>query len=325
MIWDVDWGSILGVTHGTRIPDYHHPIIPMFRRAGAGSMAGAGFNRRVSCPATVPNQRGTVRIGAFLFNLIVGRAGISAGRRPLRCCVGHGSSEQMAAGSFWRSHFGSRFPDSKELLTACIDGRGGSAAVAGGQLAPQARIAVRSNCDGAHSCQPDGKTVATADGRNGMRLALELPQALTQTSTTPPKESGESYSPDGKLIVTYRSLSGLEVWDARTLIGSGGTFRKSEQVERISEAVHSFAFHPSGRYLAVGGQAGPVEFVDTATWQPASRSTGSSAVVTALRSTRWHSRRPEAKGKIVVWDVDVMKRNIYPSEGVVIVFKCRKE
>jgi WD40 repeat protein len=303
-------------------PDYHYPIIPMFSPCGRWLYARIGaaivawdLSKSSSEPAWHDYDS-----GAFLFNLIVSPCGKYLAGADDRCVViwdtvKRGEPKWLLANPSGDHISDVAFsPDGKELLTACIDGKGGVRRWRVGNWQRKPAFAMRANCDGALAVSPDGKTVATADAirKGGMRLKLwNYPQGAHRKTAKHTTEGiwRITYSPDGKWIMTNDDRRRLEVWNARTLdrVTEYVPKIKIKSRRKITEPVHSFAFHPSGRYLVVGGQAGPIEFVDTATWQPVV------AFDWKFRSCFGVAFSPDGtlaaagsdKGQVVVWDADL--------------------
>jgi WD40 repeat protein len=300
-------------------PDYHYPIIPMFSPCGRWLYARIGtaiVAWDLSSSSSEPAWH-DYDSGAFLFNLIVSPCGKYLAGADDRCVVVWDTVKRDKPKWLLANPSGHHIsdvafsPDGKELLTACIDGGSGVWRWRVGNWQRKPAFGKRSNCDGALVVSPDGKTVATADYRDGRRLKLwNFPQG-THRKTAKHTTEGIwriQYSPDGKLIATNDDRRRVQLWDAQTLEPVAEYIPQvKNRKKKLTEPVHSFAFHPSGRYLAVTGQAGAVEFVDTATWQQ-------------VVAFDWKFRRgygvafsPDGtlaaagsdKGKVVVWDVDL--------------------
>jgi WD40 repeat protein len=147
---------------------------------------------------------------------------------------------------------------------------------------------------------------------DGMRLKLWNYPKGTHRKTSKQAIGGAvriAFSPDGTLIATNDERRRVRLWDANTLapVGEYTPLLKPKKKSKFDEPVHCFAFHPSGRYLAVAGQAGPVEFVDTTTWKPVvafdwkhGRTYG-----VCFSSDGTLAAAGSEKGQIVVWDVDL--------------------
>jgi WD40 repeat protein len=302
-------------------PDYHYPIIPLFSPCGRWLYARIGTAIVAWDLSSSSSEQAwhDYDSGTFLFNLIVSPCGKYLAGADDRCVVVWDTAKQTKPKWLLANPSGHHIsdvafsPDSKELLTACIDGGTGVWRWRVGNWNRKPAFATRSNCDGALAVSPDGKTVATSDGgRKGVRLKLwNFPQG-THRKTARHSTEGIwriTYSLDGNFIVTNKDRHGLEVWDAKTLerVREYVPKIKIKSRRKITEPTHSFAFHPSGRYLAVGGQAGPIEFVDTTTWQPVvaydwkfQRCYG-----VAFSPDGMLAAAGSDKGRVVVWDVDL--------------------
>jgi WD40 repeat protein len=207
-------------------------------------------------------------------------------------------------------------PDGNDLLTACIDGRGGVQRWKTGSWRRKPAFALRARCDGPLAVSPDGRTVATVNrpGPNappGNRIALWRYPHGTHRRTGAHSAGSVSriaFSPDGTLLATDDDWKRVRVWDARTLDPVAQFApRPVKKAKRPSVPVNHFAFHPSGRYLAVAGTSGAVEFVDTTTWRSARCFDWKIGPVYGVAFARDGTLAAAggAPGQVVVWDLDL--------------------
>jgi WD40 repeat protein len=204
-------------------------------------------------------------------------------------------------------------PDGTGLLTACIDGVGGVRRWQAGNWHRKPAFATRAHCDGALTVSPDGRTVATAnnDGRTGAKVIKlwNYPKGTHRKTSAPAGSLVRLiYSSDGALLAGNDDRQRVRVWDARSLTQIAEYApRPKKKGRKVLQPVHSLAFHPSGRFLAVVGQISLVEFVDTAHWRQTVAFDWKLGPLygVAFSPDGALAATGSKKGKIVVWDVDV--------------------
>jgi len=302
------------------IPGYDHPILPLFSPCGrwlygcgaaflvAWDLAGTG-SEYVWCDT---------ESGGFFIRPTVSPCGRYVAGAEDRCVlvwdmVRRGKAKWLIASPSGDQISDVAFtPDGKELLTACIERRGGVRRWRVGNWRRKPAFATRAHCDGALAVSPDSKIVATADN-GGEKPAIKLWRFPSGRLRMTAKTSAESlvrlrFSPDGAFLVAQDNWQRIRVWDARTLaeVAVYEPPPKKKGRKKVGE-VTNLAFHPSGQVLALTSDAAPVAFLDTATWQPIcvydwkiGRTYG-----VAFSSDGNLAAAGGDKGKVVVWDLDL--------------------
>jgi WD40 repeat protein len=302
---------------------YEYPLVPAFSPCGRW-LYGSGFLALVAWDLSAAGSEPAWK--DFESGALPARQALSPCGRYLawgedRCVlvwdlVTRGKAKWLAANRSGDHTLDVAFtPDGTDLLTACVDGAGGVQRRQTGSWRRKPAFAVRSKCDGPLAVSPDGRTVATADrgpdGAAGNRIKLwRYPQGTHRK--TGPHRAGSinriSYSPDGTLIATDDAWERVRVWDARTLEPVARFApRRVPKAERTASPVQGFAFHPSGRVLAVAGCSGPVEFVDTKTWKRTAAFDWGIGPLYGVAFSR-DGTLAAAGGRaetVVVWDVDL--------------------
>jgi Mg-chelatase subunit ChlD len=121
---------------------------------------------------------------------------------------------------------------------------------------------------------PDGRTAASADRKNGLRI-WEVEGAKQLRRLERPGILTVAFSPDGKYLVTGEALDALILWNVST----GDEIRR---FEGHSGAVPAVGFTPDGRHLVSGGDDRTVRLWDAATGQELHRFDGHTAEVQTL-------------------------------------------
>lgn len=301
------------------IPGYDNPILPLFSPCGrwlygcgatfivAWDLAGSG-SEHVWC------DDGS---GGFFMRPAVSPCGRYVAGAEDRCVVVWDVVRRSKAKWLIASPSGDQIsdvafsPDGKELLTACIERRGGVRRWRVGNWRRKPAFATRAHCDGALAVSPDSKTVATADN-GGDKPAIKLWHFPSGRIKKTAQTSAESlvrlrYSPDGSVLVAQDDWRRVRVWDAQTLLEVAVYEPPPKKGRKRPGELTNIAFHPSGGILAATSDAAPVVFLDTAVWRPVrvfDWKIGRCYGVAFNRDGTLAAAGGD-KGKVVVWDVDM--------------------
>jgi WD40 repeat protein len=299
------------------IPDYDHPILPLFSPCGRWLYGSGGTFLVVWDLAGTSSDYVWCddESGGFFMRPAVSPCGRYVAGAEDRCVVvwdiaKRGKAKWLAANASGDQISDVAFtPDGTEVLTACIEGRGGVRRWRVGNWRRKPAFATRAHCDGALAVSPDGKTVATADNGDD-KPAIKLwrfPSGKLRKTITTDAESLDRlrYSPDGLVLVAQDEWKRVRVWDARTLVEVAVYEPPKKPRRKTEDKVRGLEFHPSGQYLAVGGSR--VEFLDTKTWKPAVSFDWKVGAIygIAFSSDGLLAAAGGDRGKVVVWDVDV--------------------
>ena len=299
------------------VSDYPYPVLPLFSPCGRWLYGTGGTLIAVwDLDATDPAPVWIDSLNAFPMRFALSPCGRYVAGAEDRCVVvwdtvkrdepkwllAHPNGDHIADVAFT--------PDGTGLLTACIERRGGVRRWRVGNWHRKPAFATRANCDGALAVSPDGKTVATADS-GGKQATIKLwhyPGGKHRKTAETRAESLDymRYSPDGAFLVARDDYRRVLVWDARAL-AEIAVYEPPKKRRKKPGEVTQLAFHPSGRILAVAGTAGPVEFLDTATWRPARSFDWKHGPTYGVAFSREGTLAAAGndKGKVVVWDVDL--------------------
>ena len=303
---------------------YPYPILPLFSPCGRWlyGHGGSGVVAWDLAGASAETVWTDFESGGFTFRVVVSPCGRYLAGAEDRCVIVWDTNKRDKEPRWIRANpAGDQIadvafsPSGTDLLTACIESAAGVHRWRTGSWRRKPAFGTRSHCDGPLAVSPDGRTVATAncDGKETGAVRIKLwnyPQGTHRK--TAPRSTGSiirlAYSPDGALIASNDDWRRVQLWDARTLQVVGEyTPKLKAKKKKITEPVHTFAFHPSGKYLAVAGQAGPIEFVNTATWTPTVAFDWQHGYTygVCFSADGTLAAAGSDKGKIVVWDVDL--------------------
>lgn len=296
---------------------YEHPILPVFAPGGRwvhgyGFVATWDLHGAAAAPVWTDYES-----AGFLFRLIASPCGRFLAGAEDRCVVvwdvAAGTKGRWIAANANGDHISdvAFTPDGAHLLTACL-GAGGVQRWRTGSWRRKPAFGTRARNDGALAISPDGTTLATVDVRDDeARIKLwSYPKGTHRktaaTGCGAPVRLG--FSPDGRLLTGNENWERVRVWDARTLrpVAEYVPAVRAKGKKKANGPVQSFAFHPSGRWLAVAASAGPVEFVDVATWRPVAEfDWGHGPSYGVAFSADGALAAVGASGRFVVWDVDL--------------------
>ncbi len=297
---------------------YERPLLPTFSPCGRW-LFGTGGSVVVAWDLTAAGADPAWEdsaFGAILFRLAVSPCGRYLAGSEDRCVLvwdlaNRGEPKWLSASPAGDHILDVAFAKNGDLLTACLGGEVRRWRTESWRRKPA--FARRANCDGPLAVSPNGRTVATAAAGTRdefPRIKLwDYPSGAHRK--TGPRSPGPfrrlAFSPDGVRIATDEGCERVRLWDARTLKPTAAFVPAPGGPRRGPAAVHGFAFHPSGKYLAVIGRSGRVELVDTANWQSAVTYDWKLAPLYGVAFSRDGTLAAvgDEKGRVVVWDVDL--------------------